>query len=384
MKMEIVVPALAASILINSFMAVVPILAEIQKSFPEAAVSGIQLLYTISSLFSLVTMLLAGRLVYYFSKKTLLLVGIGIMFAGGVLPFLFHQSLWMLYILCAVFGIGMGFNAVISSTLISDHFKGIEKGRIMGIQAAIVSIGGAVMSALTGFIAAHANWALSYLVFVICIPIFILVLFILPKDKITLKTEAKGGGINGRLVCFVTLNFFISMCINVFNSNNAMFLEKTGLGNAAVAGTVQFIFMIVGIPVGLKFGSCIKFLGRNIMGIAALFVTLGMFLTAFSHSLITVYIGSLLIGAGFAIKCPGGITFSSNMVHENSAAMAIALNNAFGSVGSFISPIFFNTITEKIGGKLEIQFIISGAISLLLALLYFLIGSIKKEEVKAH
>jgi MFS family permease len=382
-KFIAVVPILAVSILMNSFMTVVPILAEIQKSFPMASASEIQLIYTIVSLFSLFTMLLSGKLVHYFSKKTLLLAGIGIMFTGGILPSIFHQNLPMLYIFSSVFGIGMGLHAVISSALISDYFKGINKGKIMGMQAAIASFGGAVMSAGSGFIAANSNWKFSYLMYLICVPLFLLVLFILPRDKKIPKEVAKKGGINGRLIYFVLLNLFLSICINVFHSNNAMFLEETGLGNAAVAGTVQFIFMITGIPVGLSLGLCIKFFGKNIMGMASFFMALGMFFIAFSHSLPAVYAGAFLVGVGFSIKAPGGLTFITNMVSANSAAMAIALNNAFGSVGNFISPIVVNPAARMMGGGPNRQFIISSIALVFISLLYIFLNPIKKEEISS-
>jgi MFS family permease len=270
----------------------------------------------------------------------------------------------------------MGIFAITNSTLISDNFKGLDKARAMGVQTAIVSIGGAVLSALSGFIAAWKSWNLSYLVFTICIPIFILVLFTLPNDQKTPKTDKKGQEINWRLFFFILLNLFASVCINVFQSNNAMFLEKTGLGNAAIAGTAQFIFMIVGIPAGLGLGFFMKHLGRSIMVYSSLCIAVGMFFIAFSHSLPTVYIGAFLIGMGFAIRSPGGITMSANMVAANAAAMAIGLNNSFGSVGNFVSPIVINSISAKINDHPGIQFIVAGIMMVVLGLLYFIFNRI--------
>jgi MFS family permease len=380
MKIKNAIAILTASIIMNGSMAVVPILAEIQKTFSVVNSSEIQLIYTISSLFSLFAMFVAGILVHYFPKKNLLMTGIGIMFIGGILPSVFHQNLWVLYILSAVIGVGMGFLGVINSALPSDHFKGTEKTKILGIQATMVSIGGAVMSVVSGFIAVHANWSLSYLIFLICIPVFIVVFFTLSKDQVTPRNEAKKNGITGTLIYFVILNLFTSMCINVFHSNNAMFLEKTGLGDASVAGVVQFMFMIIGIPGGLCFGLCAKYLNRNLMGVISLFLATGMLFISFSHSLITIYAGAFLIGLGFSLKAAGVIHISTNMVPANSTALAIALTNAFGQIGNFISPMVVNPISRMVGGEPAKNFIISTVILFILSLLYIFINPIKKEK----
>jgi MFS family permease len=379
-KINNVIPILFSSIIMNGFMAIAPILAEIQKSFPDADSSEIQLIYTIISLSSMFTMILAGVLVHYFSKKSLMLAGILIMIIGGVLPSILHKSLLMLYVLSSLFGIGMGVFNIVNSTLISDYFKGVDKAKVMGIQSAMVSIGAAVLSSLSGLIAVRKNWPLSYLVFTICIPIFIFIFIALPKDPVAQRNSTGEKSISWRLVYFVILNLFASMCINVFHSNNAMFLETMGLGNAAIAGTVQFVFMLVGIPCGLSLGFCMKHLGRNTMGFSTLSIAAGMFFIAFSHSLLTVYLGAFLIGAGFAIRAPGSIIISANMAPLNSAAMAIGLNNSFGSIGNFISPIVINPIAEKIGNKPSIHFLLSGNVLLMLSLFYFFINPVREEN----
>ena len=149
-KKKILIAILCMSAVMNAFMAVSPILAEVGKSFPNAGSSQIQMVYTIGSLVALPIMLVAGRLANYVPKKYLAMIGMVIMLLGGMLPQIMHQHLWQLYVASGVIGFGMAFINIISSTLISDHFTGLSKGAVMGYQSAAVSIGGALTSYVSG------------------------------------------------------------------------------------------------------------------------------------------------------------------------------------------------------------------------------------------
>ena len=382
-KRNIVIAIMGMSAVMNAFMAVSPILAEINKSFPDATSAQVQMVYTIGSLVALPIMLLAGRLANYIPKKHLSILGMVIMFGGGMLPTFLNSQLWMLYLASGIIGFGMAFVNVISSTLISDHFTGLDKGAIMGIQSAAVSVGGALTSWVSGMVAANANWRLSYLVYLIILPILFVVLFLLPKDKVVPPKEAAAGGrvIHGRLIFFAVMSFFCSMIVNGFNSNIAMFLDESGLGGADVSGTAGSIFMLIGIPAGLLLGVIIKRLGRSTVGVMMLCVSVGMFCVAFASNLILVYAGAFLVGIGFAVRNPTGITFAANMVPAASAGLGIALYNAFGSVGNFLSPIVLSWASGLFDGTVRTAFLICGVGAVIAGLILLIFNPVRKEEV---
>lgn len=382
-KKNILIAILCMSAVMNAFMAVSPILAEVGKSFPDAGSSQVQMVYTIGSLVALPIMLVAGRLANYMPKKYLAMIGMVVMMAGGMLPQVMHEALWQLYLASGVIGFGMAFINIISSTLISDHFTGLSKGTVMGYQSAAVSIGGALTSYASGLIAANDTWIHSYLVYLIILPTFLVVLFLLPKDKVIPPKEAAVGGktIHGRLIFFAILGFFCSVFVNYFNSNIAMFLDKTGLGDAAVSGTVGSIFMLIGIPAGLLLGTVIKKLRRNTVGIMALCIAGGMACVAFAQSLVLVYVGAFLVGLGFAIRNPAAITFAANMVPAASAGLGIALLNSFGQVGNFLSPLIINAVAGVLGGNVRTTFIVCACGLLVLGIVYLVFNPVKPEEV---
>ena len=216
----------------TSFMSLSSILAEIGKSFPDASSSQVQLIYTIGSLIALPIMLLAGRAANYISKKYLTLFGLTVMLAGGILPIFAHSALWMLYLSSSLLGFGMAFVNIIGSTILSDHFQGVEKGTVMGFNSAAFSLGGAALSWATGAIAARTFWTDSYLVFLIIVPVIIITFIMLPKDEVVPPQSSESGEkvLNGRILFFALLNFVSSVFINAYSSNIAMFLDETGLG----------------------------------------------------------------------------------------------------------------------------------------------------------
>ena len=382
-KKGILIAILCMSAVMNAFMAVSPILAEIGKSFPDATSSQVQMVYTIGSLVALPIMLVAGRAANYVPKKYLSIVGMVIMFAGGMLPTFLHAELWMLYLASGVIGFGMAFVNIISSTLISDHFTGLDKGAVMGFQSAAVSVGGALTSWVSGMVAANAGWTLSYLVYLITLPVVFLVLFLLPRDKVVPPREAAAGGnvIHGRLIYFSILGFFCCLFINGFNANIAMFLDRTGLGGSDVAGTVGSIFMLIGIPAGLLLGAIIKKLGRGTVGVMIICIALGMFCVAAAQNLAMVYAGAFLVGFGFAVRAPTGITFAANMVPAASAGLGIALYNALGSIGSFLSPIVLNWAAGLLHGTVRTIFVICGVGLVVSGVILLAVNPVKKEEV---
>lgn len=380
-KKKTTVAVLALSSVLQAFMAVSPILAEIGRSFPEASASQVQMVYTIASLVALPMMLLTGRLVYRFTKRSLSILGMIIMVGGGLLPLVLNSKLWMLYLASGVVGLGMALVNVLSSTLISDYFSGLDKGKVMGYQSATLSLGGAIMSSISGLIAANYGWVYSYLVFLLGLPMIIITFRTLPKDTLMPKPETKGEGIHGRLIYYSILAFFGSVLINAFNTNIAMYLEERAFGGAAVSGTVGSIFMLVGIPAGILLGPCIKLMGKHVIGVMTLIIALGFFVTALAPSLWVVYLGAFLVGFGFAVRAPGAITFAANMVPAAAAAMAIAIHNSFGSVGNFLSPLLVNWLSSLFGESITTTLLVAGTGIAILGCLYLLVNPVKQDEV---
>ena len=187
---------IAAGLLIMSLTmacnsALAPILAEVGKFFPDASDSAIQIVLTLINLTTLPMMLLEPLMEPKITKRNIALIGTVLMLIGGLMPQVMNTQIWMLYAASVVIGAGLSLVVVVSSSLISDYFTGLEKSRVMGFQSIFVSIGGTIIAKGSGLLTAMAGWKRGYLVFLICIPILIIVVLTVPKGSCTKSRKDK-------------------------------------------------------------------------------------------------------------------------------------------------------------------------------------------------
>lgn len=383
-KGKIKIAVLFMSTMLFSYILIAPLLGEIAKSFPNATVTQIQLVYTIPSMISIPAMLIASKLLSRFSKKNMILVGIILVVISGLLPVLFNGSLMFLYFVSSLIGIGLGIVVTLSANVISDNFQGLECASVMGYQSAAISIGATIMSASSGKIAT-IQWSYSYLILLIFIPCIWIVFKFLPNDIPLQKSEKSKSKLGGQFIYFAFLSFLCGIFVTGYNTNIALFIQIKNLGGAEAAGLVNSICMLIGIPAGFIVGKLIKVFKSNIFSVAVASIAGGFFVTAVSTNMILVYIGAILIGFGFAVRTPSAITFAVEMVSADSTAIAISIVVAALNIGNFVSPIVINTIMKVFGNSISGVFIVCGICSVIIACLYLFTNPVKKKgnvEVK--
>ena len=293
------------------------------------------------------------------TKRDIAIIGTVLMLIGGCMPQFLNSQLWMLYAASIVIGAGLSLVVVVSSSLISDYFTGIEKSRIMAFQSIFVSIGGTIIAKGCGLFTAMSGWKRGYLVFLICIPIIIIVLLTVPKGEVVPKEEKAESGISGSMIYFGFLCLITGIFVATFNTNIAMYIDRNGIGDASTAGTVASIMQVVGIVGGLLLGNTVKIFKRFTIGAAILLMAVGTAMVGLSTSLPIICAGAVVVGFGFAIRNPGAVTFAANMVPAAQASMAIAIVSATYNVGNFISAYIVNAAANVLGNDTADRFILS-------------------------
>ncbi len=378
---KIIVAIFAASAMMASCNTLVPLLAKIRESFPEQSVSRVQMVFTLTSLVAVPTMLVSSALTRAFSKKSLTVVSLLFMFVGGMIPVFVNETFWVLYAAAALIGIGMGILNVMSSALVSDHFKGLDKGRVMGIQSIALSVGSALMSWLSGEIAKTAHWSRAMLVFLISLPLLLVFLLFMPADSRTPIQPSGKAVYNRRLIFFVVLTLFWGLLYTSFQTNVAMFIEETGYGDTAFAGVVSAVFMVIGIPCGLLMGPMIKLTKNKLLPLAILSAAAGMLCAAFAKGPVPIFIGSLLVGVAFGTYGPASNTAAATMVPAEAAAAGIALMKAVGHFGRFFSPKVLNAVSELFGGGFRKVFLVGGVGLAILGVVFLIFNPVKDEDL---
>ena len=158
------------------------ILAKVRDMFPDTALSGVQLVMTVATLASLAAVILSGKLVYYMSKKNMMLLSLSLMSLGGAIGLLFHQSIASLYTAGIVLGLGQGMILTTSSALIADYFENGERNAMMGQQSAVLNLIGMLIMLAAGWLSA-LNWYYVYFVYLLGVPAFLIVKRFLPKGS---------------------------------------------------------------------------------------------------------------------------------------------------------------------------------------------------------
>lgn len=340
--------------------ALAPILAEVGKFFPDASDSAIQIVLTLINLTTLPMMLIEPAFESKITKRDIALIGTILMLVGALVPQVLNSQLWMLYAASIIIGAGLSLVVVVSSSLISDYFTGIEKSRVMGFQSIFVSIGGTIIAKGSGMLTAMAGWKRGYLVFLICIPIVLIVALTVPKGEVVKKEESgEKAGISGSMVYFGALCLITGIFVATFNTNIAMYIDRKGIGDASTAGTVASIMQVIGILGGLVLGNTVKLFKRFTIGASILMMAAGTAMVGFSTSLPVICVGAAVVGFGFAIRNPGAVTFAANMVPAAQASLAIAIVSATYNVGNFVSAYVVNPIANMMGDDIANRFIVS-------------------------
>ena len=347
-----------------------PIISEISKAFPNEGDATVQSVVTMINLVMLPMFLLEPVLERFVSKRNIALLGTALMTLGAILPQFIYRYIWQLYLVSIVLGTGVAFVIVVSSSLISDYFSGIEKSVFMGYQSIFVSVGGGIIAQGSGYLAGKFGWRNGYLVFLITIPILIIVLLTVPSTMPVLpQTWNQHFSISRRLWYYAIICLALGIFSATFNTNLSLFFVRRGIGGTREAGTVSSIMQLTGIAAGLLLGRIVARLKKYTIAFATVLMALGTCITVISHLWLIICIGAVLMGLGFAVRNAAGVTFAANMVSRQQTSASIAIVSAAYNLGYFLNACVVNGISKFISTDIRVRFYLSGAMLLAIALI---------------
>lgn len=358
--------------------AISPILADIAAAFPQAGSSSIQLLMTFPSLFVIAFSLLAASLARRVPKKWIAAAGCGLFCLSGVLSFLFHGALPLLFAWAAMMGVGIGLVVPMATSLVNDCFNGPQQAQMMGWQSSAANVGAMMMTFLGGLLAA-VHWSCNYLVYLIALPGLLLAALCLPaaaeRQDAALPEDAprQAGFLSllGRRPILVgcLLSAAVTMLFNTAPTNLSMFVTEKGIGSAAQAGTATTLLLLSGTVGGLCYGWLSARLGRYVMVFGFGMLALGQLVCSFAPSMAVVYLGCLLCGCAISTVMPAVMLHMAAHSGGNPAATS-ALAMSASNLGGFCSPAITVAAQAVTGGaSVSARFVLSAACGLLAALL---------------
>ena len=347
-----------------------PILARISAAFPDASDTTIQFLMTFPILFTMVFEIVSALIAQKLPKKTLSIIGLAIIAAGGVLAVLQHSSLAILFVWAGVIGVGLGMVAPIAPALINENYEGREKQMMLGWQNSASTIGSMIMTFACGFLAA-GGWHFGYFVYLLAIPGIICALIGIPSHK--KESSAGSPAVDGergpfRLVVWreMIIACFFLMLYSAVPANLAMLLTERGIADPSVSGVVTTLFSLSGMLVGLVFGFVVRVFRKFTNTVGVIMLTVGLFIMGTASALSLMIVGCIVAGTSMSMVMPVLMGAASRL--RGYEIMNSALIMASTSVGIFITPLL-TSLTAAVTGSnaVSYRFIGFGLIGILLA-----------------
>lgn len=380
---------LSMSLLQMATNAISSVLADIAAAFPEVSVSVVQYLMTLPNLFLMISSLVCARLAVKIPKKYIAITGLCLGLLAGVLSFLFHDSIVLLFIWAAILGCCMGATAPMANGLIAEYFEGKERDSMLGLQTSASNLGSMIMTFAGGYLAL-LGWHYVYWVYFLGVPGIILTLLFVPGKKKTAAVNApaaepagkKSKKIPGGAFVFFAIAFFYMICFYVGPTNLALIVQERELGSSVLSGTAATILLAGGVVMGFIYGKVSEKLGKFTITAGFLALVLGFLLIYFIPSVPVLYIGSFFIGTSNTLilpQCMGSVTTEDN--DQSTFLMAVCL--AVANVGMFLAPTVTSLSGTIMGNTLSSsRFLFTGILSAVFMILSIIVLSALKKRSK--
>ncbi len=328
-----------------------PILAVIALAFPGENVNW---LVSLPPLCIIPASLIAAKLSYYISRKTILGIGQTLFIIGG-LGGAIAPSFEFLLVTRVFFGLGCGLVYPIVPTLISYLYAGRERVSMMGGANAMGSIIAMVFSTLSGTLAV-IGWRILVNVFFI----FVLIMQCLFLPKVPPEKDMEFAKQQQRLspeerrigprawLCAVLM--FVTMTIAmVYLLKMAIFIQETGIGDSVMAGLASSSTTCTALVISLLFSRIFGIFKRYTVVISMAAVALSFTLLALSTGPAGVFAGAVIYGVYLGTIIPYLQTSVSGVVHPYRRTYALSILSMAMFAGQAASSLYVGIVESMIG-----------------------------------
>ena len=323
--------------------AVSPALGRIQQAFPDASELTIQMILTLTPLFIIPFSLLTGRLSLKIKKRHILFVGLTIYLLAGVGGGLMN-NIAMILVMRALLGIGTGLISALSLSLIADFYHGNERSTTMGQSSAVATMGGIVLTLLSGWLALF-SWRYAFGAYLVSLIALIMVFFFLPEPpssnhQLSSRPAKLPLGVYG--MGFLTI--LLMIVFYLIPTRIALFLQETNIGDAGQSGISIATMNLAAFIVGLAFGVIRKRLKSSTTILALLALGGGLIALNYVQTFPAVLVSLFIAGLGIGTIMPTIFLTTANLVPDELNGPALSITNSSLYLGQFLSPLFFSLI----------------------------------------
>lgn len=391
MRTRIKTSIYAMSLLMMGVIGITGSLSAVGNHFSELPQYMIQNLIALPCFVIIPTTLVVGSIIDKVSKKHLALFGILCFIIGGTLPAFITCSFWITLIFRAVLGIGTGIIQIICPALNTHYFSDDEQKKVQGNIQACQMIGIAVMVFAGGSLA-EIKWNYVFLIHLIALLSLYASLFHLPSEKPVpeIRTSDKYKPnlkwFNSRLLCWAILIFVAFIAIQVYSIYFSFLIDEKNIGGTSNSGLGIAFFALGGAVMGFLYNLLVKAVRYCDIAIGCFILACGYYLIAFSSSMCTCYIGSILLGTATSIILPGVLLRAGDCVSPYYTGLAISIITCFQNLGQCLCAYIISPIAGILTSHINVNFAaftLGGIISVALFIIMFIWG-IRKNKLQSN
>ena len=362
--------------------AVAPALSVIQAHFADTNQLFVQMIISVPALFIVITNFIFPKLCKLFGAKTLVLIGLLFYTAGGCAAGLF-DNIFLVLVMRALVGIGVGIIMPLSTGLLSYYFKPEQQVGLMGYSSAMNQMGGVIATLLSGLLA-NISWRVSFLVYLMGLISIVLCLIYLPNDKITQESDKKKSsgeaGVFRNSFLYILAMFLLMSTFFIYQANFAMETVSEGIIPQNYIAVIMAGMDFVAFCGGLLFVRAKKLLGGNTRFLAPLCFLIGYLSLAFIGGWAGTLIGSVFVGFANGAGIPYIMSEASLKAGKAAATTVMPLISAALYLAQFISPVLMSIVTAVFGSTVShLPYCFAIVLSILFVLCSSLIKSGKEE-----
>lgn len=368
--------------------------------YEEWTVSQISLTFTISMIFFCLGGFIAGNLSKRMNVRNILWIAAIMLFVGffgvsGLSTADSKTSLRLLYLLYGVFcggGVGIGYNAIISSV---NKWFADKAGLASGIMMMGFGLGGIILGGIVSSLIGNIGLFTTFKILAI-LSVIVLVSgsFILKvpdptgnKTALTIKSDAQKNYSSAEMLKSANFWLFIFWAILL---NSAGLLVINSAASIAVAfGASAVLGLIVSVCNGggrVLMGAIFdRFERKSAMLINIIFVFLaGLSLSvgALKDSIIFIFIGLIFAGVGYG----GGPSITSAFIHKEFGPKYYPVNFSLGNFSlipaAIIGPMISSNLIEREGGKYNTTFYMIMILAGFALIMWMVLNRIIKKKLK--
>lgn len=349
----IIITLSLSTIAIMGDMVIIPVAENLYTEFFDTSIGILNFILSGPALIGAFASLLCGKLMYYMSKKLLLIISFAIFSVGAICGNLVHSAMYMAA-MRALVGVGVGGVGVLAMAIISDLFVD-EKQRssVMGIYNGLMAAVGALLGWVSGMVA-MIGWTLVFRVYLAAIPIFAMILIFIPADKAAAAAQDEESGEKEKMpwTKLISMNgaFFvynIIYCIIYYQV--AMVIVEKGIGDVSLIGISSALGTVGSFVACTAFGLYYSKLKRftPVVGFAAMAGSYMLLYSATSPAMALV--ACTLLGGLYG----GGMSFyfmnCTVIVPPTQIPMSISVTTFGMSVSTFLSTYAATALQSILG-----------------------------------